>query len=390
MQEHHLVAYVEDENSREAVSQALKELLFTNFQVFSGSAAIATKNLIKMGNPKLLIVDVSSSKLPLSDINELAEVCEAGTKVIVIGVRNDVSLFRELMQMGICDYLVKPISLGLVKKSLLNVFENREIPKTTTRLSKQVAVIGVKGGVGASTIASSLGHYLSDATKRKVLLLDLNTCMGDIAIYNDTVPSKELGTYLFNNKAIDTVLYERFVNKVSDYLYIASPQVDIGQSDNIIGEVLENFIENIKSKFHYIIVDTPVSLINTGKIKNLSPYHNIFVLSPDISCLKNLDIITTSSLILKGSLQKTFVLNKFGESKVGQLDVGVFSKLLGNDIDVVLPYDSVHCIKGANNGNIKQIYGGKIGKGIQKLGEIVSGNNKAPKTSFFERILSGI
>ena len=148
MQEHHLVAYIEDEGSRDAISLALKELSFTNFQVFSGSAKTAATNLIRLGNPKLLIVDVSSSTLPLSDISELAEVCEAGTKVIVIGSRNDVSLFRQLIQMGICDYLVKPVNTGLVKKSLLSIFENRGVPKATTRLSKQVAVIGVKGGVG--------------------------------------------------------------------------------------------------------------------------------------------------------------------------------------------------------------------------------------------------
>ena len=68
-------------------------------------------------------------------VNELAEVCEPGVTVITIGDRNDVGLFRDLINNGVSDYLVKPITPALLQKSLLNVLESAtaEPPERSAR-----------------------------------------------------------------------------------------------------------------------------------------------------------------------------------------------------------------------------------------------------------------
>ena len=74
------------------------ELAIPNASVHKGGIADATRLLGEQRSPRLLVVDISGVDLPLSAVNELAEVCEPGVTVIAIGDRNDVGLFRDLRQ----------------------------------------------------------------------------------------------------------------------------------------------------------------------------------------------------------------------------------------------------------------------------------------------------
>ena len=44
----------------------------------------------------------------LAELDRLAECCDAGTKVVVIGHTNDVVLYRELLKRGVSEYLIAP------------------------------------------------------------------------------------------------------------------------------------------------------------------------------------------------------------------------------------------------------------------------------------------
>ena len=117
-------AFVKDDATRQVVDQVISELAIPIASVHKGGIADATRLLGEHRSPRLLVVDISDVDLPLSAVNELAEVCEPGVTVIAIGDRNDVGLFRDLVNNGVSDYLVKPISPALIQKSLLNVVES--------------------------------------------------------------------------------------------------------------------------------------------------------------------------------------------------------------------------------------------------------------------------
>jgi len=118
-----LRAFVADDETRSVVEQVVGDLMIPAAAIHRGRIDDAIQLLGRQRSPRVLLVDISACELPLSAVNELAEVCEPGVSVIAIGDRNDVGLFRELINHGISDYLVKPITPSLLQRSLLTVVE---------------------------------------------------------------------------------------------------------------------------------------------------------------------------------------------------------------------------------------------------------------------------
>src|SRR5690606_3722436 len=125
-----------------------------------GGLRNAVQTLSVSASPNVLFVDLSESGDPLNDINALAEVCEPGTVVIAAGQVNDVRLYRDLVASGIQDYLLKPLNPDMLRDAFAHAYTVLNAPKIAEPVVERphcaVAVIGTRGGVGASTIASSI------------------------------------------------------------------------------------------------------------------------------------------------------------------------------------------------------------------------------------------
>ena len=127
-----------------------------------GGLRNAVQSLSITSSPNILMVDLSESGDPLADINALAEVCEPGTVVIAVGQVNDVRLYRDLLGSGIHDYLLKPLSEAQLRDALVQAQAIFSAPKhhdpATAKKHISTAVIGTRGGVGASMVATSLAR----------------------------------------------------------------------------------------------------------------------------------------------------------------------------------------------------------------------------------------
>src|SRR5918995_5155331 len=83
----------------------------------------------------------------LAYLDQLSEVCDSGTKVVVIGHVNDVILYRELMRRGVSEYIIAPVAVLDVVRSISDLF----CAPGAEPVGRTIAVVGAKGGVGAST-----------------------------------------------------------------------------------------------------------------------------------------------------------------------------------------------------------------------------------------------
>ncbi|HEX7008230.1 MAG TPA: response regulator, partial [Alphaproteobacteria bacterium] len=148
-------AFVTDRETAEIVANVLRAQSLAAV-VRAGNVATAAKQLGAMPAPRLLIVDLSTSDMPMRDIDALAEVCEPGTSVVAVGSQNDVSLFRELIAAGVADYLVKPMSEAVLIQAIDKASERpAETQAGDKPLGRFIVVIGARGGVGASTVAAN-------------------------------------------------------------------------------------------------------------------------------------------------------------------------------------------------------------------------------------------
>src|SRR6201991_4385137 len=175
-------AFVCDETTIDLLQPIAIENGWAPEKVVRGGLRAAVQALAVSASPMILFVDMSESGDPLSDINALAEVCEPGTVVIASGQVNDVRLYRDLVASGIHDYLLKPLNPDALREAFAHAQLTLSAPKLaelgTERPHCAVAVIGTRGGSGASTIATSLAWLMSDKHTRSTALLDLDVHFG--------------------------------------------------------------------------------------------------------------------------------------------------------------------------------------------------------------------
>ena len=250
-------AFVQDDATRAVVDQVVRELAIPSASVHKGGVREAMKLLGEQRSPRILVVDLAGIELPLSAVNELAEVCEPGVTLIATGDRNDVGLFRELIGNGVSDYLVKPITAPLLQRSLLNVMDSTNQARPSDRRGRLVAVAGTRGGVGTTTLATGIAWTIAQRRRRRAALVDLDLQFGNVALGLDLEPATGLREALEQPGRIDALFVDRAMIAYSDTLHVLSGEEPLAEPICIQVEPLDILIRELRNKFHYVIVDIP-------------------------------------------------------------------------------------------------------------------------------------
>lgn len=256
-QQLHLCAFVQQSDLRQQIRAIVEELGLSQSAVEKGSIKTAIDFFGTHRSPRILIVDISASELPLSDAEALAEVCEPSTQVIMIGDRNDVGLFRALMATGVLDYLVQPITETLLKRALLSVLDPQFAKAQSSRLGKLVAVLGARGGTGTTTIAAGLAHQVSTIFKRRVVLVDPDASFGNSAMILDAKGPYGLKELLQEHARLDKFMIERSVAPLSSTFHLLADDVSELRPRTDEAGGLAVLLEHLRSMYHYVLVDVP-------------------------------------------------------------------------------------------------------------------------------------
>mgnify|MGYP000170251791 CR=1 FL=1 len=258
-------AFVCDDVTADSLRPVAVELGWAPDKINKGGLRNAVQTLSVSASPQILFVDLSESGDPLNDINALAEVCEPGTVVIAAGQVNDVRLFRDLVASGIQDYLLKPFSPDQLRDAFANaqaVFNApRQADANAERPHMMAAIIGARGGAGASTIATSVAWMMGDRAGRSTALLDLDVHFGTGALALDLEPGRGLTDAIENPSRIDGLFIERAMVKANDKLAILSAEAPISQPMLTDGAAFYQLQEEMRSAFETTIIDLPRAML---------------------------------------------------------------------------------------------------------------------------------
>jgi pilus assembly protein CpaE len=258
-------AYICDDLSLDVVRSVCDDMGWAQEKANKGGLRNAVQSLSVAASPQILLVDLSESGDPINDINSLAEVCEPGTMVIAMGQVNDVRLYRDLMMSGLHDYLLKPVSADVLRDAISHAQVALNAPRhDDAAVDKQhvsVAVIGTRGGVGASTIASSLAWLYSERLGQLTGFLDLDVHFGTGALALDLEPGRGLSDAIDNPGRIDGLFIERAMIKGNEKLSILSAEAPIGSPILSDGSAFYQLQEEFKAAFENTVIDLPRGML---------------------------------------------------------------------------------------------------------------------------------
>jgi len=308
-----LMAFAADRETAASLEACLSQLTFPDAIVKSGGIGRAIRYLGSERSPDNIIVDISGTDMPASKVHDLAQLCEPGVTVIAIGDRNDIGLYRDLVEAGVSEYVVKPITLQLLAKALSPRPTPAEGTPVSRKLGKMVAFVGARGGVGTTTLAINLAWYLADRQKRRVLLLDLDLQNGDCALTLNISPTPGLSDALANPLRIDGVFLERAMTARSERLFVLSAEEPLCTEVDFMAEAIETLVGVLRTQFHYIIVDVP--RLHGAPYRRSLDVADIRVIVADQTLRSVRDTVRLQTALGEGNAahRNLFVVNRSGE-----------------------------------------------------------------------------
>lgn len=335
-------AFVCDDDTLELIRAAAGDMGWPIEKCNKGGLRNAVQSLSVSASPNILFVDMSESGDPINDINALAEVCEPGTVVIAAGQVNDVRLYRDLLSSGIQDYLLKPLSLEQVRESLTMAQAMLTAPKHADMHDEKphhmMAVVGVRGGVGASLVSTSLAWAMSEQAGRQTALLDLDVHFGTGALTLDLEPGRGLIDAIDNPSRIDGLFIERAMVRASDKLSLLSAEAPIHQPVMTDGSAFFQLEEELRGAFEMTIVDIPRQVLIP--FPHLVSEAGTILLVSDVTLAAARDTIRLLSWFKQNvpGARVILIANKF-QNAVGELSRKEFESSIERPIDMVVPFD---------------------------------------------------
>ena len=335
-------AFVCDEETAELLRPIAVEHGWAPEKINKGGLRNAVQSLSVSASPNILFVDLSESGDPLNDINALAEVCEPGTVVIAAGQVNDVRLYRDLVASGIQDYLLKPFTPDQVRDAFANAQMTISGPRvnepSAERPHVMAAVVGVRGGVGASTIASSLAWLMGDKVGRSTALLDLDVHFGTGALSLDLEPGRGLTDAIENPSRIDGLFIERAMVRANDKLCVLSAEAPINQPLMTDGSAYFQLQEEMRAAFESTIIDLPRPML--VQHPHLVHESHVCVVVVEFTLAATRDAIRILSWLKANAPQSRVIVvaNKVSAG-VQEINRKEFEKSIERKVDIVIPLD---------------------------------------------------
>ncbi len=379
------VAFLHDTASADELRRVLQADVVSDSLVASGGVDAAIAWLQKQSkSPQRLLVDISGSNRPLDDLDRLADACDPSVAVFVVGERNDVGLYRNLLSRGVQDYLVKPLSADLVRRIIMH--EHTSVRQG--RYGKSVAVIGTRGGVGVTSVAVHLARALVEGgVRRRVVYLDLNVYDGPGPGTLGHAGGSALLDVLNNIDRLDHQYLERSLAEVAPDFFVLSAELDYTEEFTFDEQALGALLDALSQYFHYVVVDVPS---RAGQMFQQTIQHAALVcLVADTSVLSARNLGRLSSFIgSRPNPPSVFaVLNHAWPAVQHKVRDSDFREVVNQAIRVNIPHDPKGPLLAENLAQ-PLAQGSEFARGVKTLANLVTGEAVASsKKSWWQRLV---
>ena len=327
----------------------------------------------------------------MHQLEALAEFCDSGTKVMVIGKLNDITLYRDLISRGVSDYLVQPFGVMDFVAALSAQYNQ----VTSTPLGRIIAVTGCKGGVGASCVAHNLAWSIARELDAATVIADLDLPFGTTGLDFNQDPPQGIAEAVFAPDRLDSNLLDRLLSKCSEKLSILAAPATVERCYDLQETAFDGLIDLLRASTPFIVLDVPHVWTAWSRRMLVGADETLIVASPELASLRNAKSLLDS---LRGARKNDpaprLVLNGVGLPKRPEIAPADFAKAIEAEAAAVIPFDTKLFGAAANNGQMisEMEDGAKIAPHFSDLARLVTGRSaiKRERKGFLEPLLAAL
>ncbi|QAU44952.1 AAA family ATPase [Bradyrhizobium guangzhouense] len=320
-----------------------------HLKIQMGGMAAAIEAYRSAPTPNVIVLESDARNDLLAGLDQLATVCDAGTRVVVIGRINDVMLYRELVRRGVSDYVLAPVGPIDVVRSICNLFSAPEA-KAVGRI---IAVVGAKGGVGASTISHNVAWAIARDLAMDAVVADLDLAFGTAGLDYNQDPPQGIADAVFSPDRVDTAFIDRLLSKCTDHLSLLAAPATLDRVYDFGTDAFDAVFDTLRSTMPCIVLDIPHQWSGWTKRALIGADDILIVAAPDLANLRNTkNLFDLLKAARPNDRPPLYCLNQVGVPKRPEIAATEFAKAIESQPVVSIPFEPQIFGAAANNGQM--------------------------------------
>lgn len=248
--------------------------------------------------PNVLLIDRT-----IEEIEETIQAVYAtspDTLCIAVLPQQDMASVRRLVSAGARDILIKPLQQREILASIRQVVQMEDARRSRvgqpsvlakyqqrTQGSKVIVVMGPKGGVGSTTVATNLAVALRRVSGREVALADFSLQFGDVAVLLNLWSKHTLHDLAVHYTTLDDGLLERVLVPHESGIKVLLAPTEPELTADMSGKQVSAIVEALRNKFSYVVIDCWSFMDEITETLMTSADQVLLVTTPEVPALKN-------------------------------------------------------------------------------------------------------
>ena len=314
-----------------------------------GGMATAIEAYRTVPTPNVIILETEGDSDILAGLDQLATVCDAGTRVVVISSDDDVAPYRELVRRGVSDYVVGPVDTLDVVRSICGLFSASE----AVAVGRIIAIVGAKGGVGASTVAHNVAWAIARDLALDSVVIDLDLAFGTASLDYNKDPLQGIANAVFSLERPDTAFIDRLLAKCTDHLSLLAAPATLERVYDFGEQAFDAIFDTLRMTMPCIVLDIPHQWSGWTKRALVGADDILIVAEPDLANLRNTkNMINMLKASRPNDQTPLYCLNQVGMPRRPEINARGFAKTIESPPVAAIPFDSRMFGTAANNGQM--------------------------------------
>ncbi|NQT25588.1 AAA family ATPase [candidate division KSB1 bacterium] len=214
-------------------------------------------NLIRKIEPVIVILSLfPSEESALLTATKISQKYPEVTLFVTAQPTDSKTIIRA-MRAGAREFIVQPVNKEELITAVKNILRSNQDKKSgSSHQGKMISLMGAKGGVGTTTVATNIAIALKKNSNKEVLLIDLNLQFGNSAVMLDVRPKYTLTDIANSLETLDPSFLRTMLDKNETGVKVLGGPNNPEDAEMIQGLHIEKMLMLFRSLYDYIVIDT--------------------------------------------------------------------------------------------------------------------------------------